>query len=155
MATRGKNDRRTRSRRYTDRRAVRTRRRRGDQIESSVLSVSGMWLLIGTKFADALTTGIGLLYVSRIYEQNPVARLMFTQFGTVTGLLLSSVVLIATIGVVTEVGAIKLQVRFGYRHIAPVVRVLGYGIPSVLFAAVAMYNTKLILQGFSLTDLLL
>jgi ABC-type dipeptide/oligopeptide/nickel transport system permease component len=112
-----------------------------------VLSVSGMCLLLATKFADALTTGIGLAYVPGIYESNPVVRPVFEEVGVTDGLLFSSFAIVAGIVAVTEIAAIAIARRRREGHLAPVVRAVGYGIPSLLFAAVAVRNAAVLLEA--------
>lgn len=113
----------------------------------SVLSLSGMILLTVTKLLDALTTGLGLLYVPGVYEANPLISPVFHHVGTVTGLLIASFVLIITITLTTEASSILISVRRQDGHLAPVVRVVGYGIPSVLFATISVYNVNILVAG--------
>ena len=113
----------------------------------SVLSLSGMILLTVTKMLDAFTTGLGLLYVPGVYEANPLIAPIFHQVGTVTGLLIASFVLVIAITVITEASSILVSVRRQDGHLAPVVRVAGYGIPSVLFATISVYNVNILIAG--------
>lgn len=115
--------------------------------ERSALSVSGVFLLTATKFADALTTGFGLRYVPGIYEANPLANAAFHRIGIVEGLLWSSFVVVVAITLLTEIAAIAVAARRPDGHLAPVVRIVGYGIPALLFAVVAVYNTTLLIAG--------
>ncbi|GAB7092768.1 hypothetical protein JCM18237_30390 [Halorubrum luteum] len=115
--------------------------------ERSALSVSGIFLLTATKFTDALTTGFGLRYVPGIYEANPLANAAFHRIGIVEGLLWSSFVVVVAITLLTEIAAIAVAARRPDGHLAPVVRIVGYGIPALLFAVVAVYNTTLLIAG--------
>lgn len=115
--------------------------------ERSALSISGIALLSATKFADALTTGIGLRYVPAVYEANPIADLAFRRFGLADGLLWGSFVVIVTITLLTEIAAISVAARRPDGHLAPVVRIVGYGIPALAFAAVSVHNVSVIVAG--------
>lgn len=103
---------------------------------------------------DAITTGIGLKYVPGIYEANPIADAAFRRLGIVDGLVWGSFVVIVTIMVVTEVAAIAVATRRPDSHFAPLVRVIGYGIPTVIFSAIAVYNAQLLLAGLDAAALL-
>lgn len=121
----------------------------------SVLSLGGLALLTATKFADALTTGIGLTFIPGIYEANPLVDLVFQEIGLVWGLILNSFLIILVIMIITEVGSIVISVRRRDGHLAPFVRIVGYGIPSVVFAAIALYNVQVLLTGLRHTDWLI
>ena len=122
--------------------------------ERSALSVSGLVLLAAAKAMDALTTGVGLRYVPGIYEANPIADAAFRRLGIVDGLVWSSFVVIVAIALITEVAAIAVAARRPDGHLAPLVRVVGYGIPAVLFGAIAVYNAQLLLAGLDAAALL-
>ncbi|CDK39287.1 hypothetical protein [Halorubrum sp. AJ67] len=111
------------------------------------LSVSGMAVLLATKFADALTTGVGLAYVPAVYEVNPIARPVFEGLGITDGLLFSSIAVIVVIVTVTEIAALAIARRRRDGHLAPVVRAVGYGLPSLLFAAVAVRNAAVLVEA--------
>lgn len=117
-----------------------------DRFGRSVLSVSGIMLLTVTKLLDALTTGIGLLLLPDIYEANPLARFAFHQTGVVVGLAAASTAVIAVILVVVETCSILVSVRRWDGHLAPVVRLVGYGLPSLLFAVIAVHNVGVLLS---------
>ena len=116
--------------------------------------MSGVALLTATKAADAATTGIGLVYVPGIYEANTVVAHLLHQTGVVTGLLVTSVAVIAVIALVTEAASIFVCARRTDAHLASVVRLVGYGVPSVLFAAVSMYNVTKLVAGIEAAKLL-
>ena len=103
---------------------------------------------------DALTTGVGLRYVPGIYEANPIADAAFRRLGIGDGLVWSSFVVIVAIALITEVAAIAVAARRPDGHLAPLVRVVGYGIPAVLFGAIAVYNAQLLLAGLDAAALL-
>lgn len=117
------------------------------RFERSALSVSGLVLLTATKFTDALTTGFGLQYVPGIYEANPLVDSVFHRIGVVDGLVWSSFVVIAAITLLTETAAVAVSARRRDGHLAPIVRIVGYGIPSLCFAAVSVYNVSILLAG--------
>lgn len=119
-----------------------------------VLSLSGMFLLLTTKFADALTTGVALGYVPEIYERNPIAWYAFDTLGIARGLLVGSFVIVVGITVVTETASMAIAVRRRDRHLTPLVRAVGYGLPSLVFAAVAIHNVTVILEGLEVAGIL-
>ena len=122
--------------------------------ERSALSISGVFLLTATKFTDALTTGFGLRYVPGIYEANPIAHAAFQHLGVVEGLLWSSFVIVVAITLLTEISATAVATRRPDGHLAPVVRLVGYGIPALIFALVSVYNAHILLAGFDIAVLL-
>lgn len=140
------------------RRYERSRRAVGSQrlgnARRSLFSVSGIALLTATKAADAATTGIGLVYVPGIYEANTVVALLLHRMGVATGLLVASFAVIAVIALVTEVASIAVCARRADAHLASVVRLVGYGVPSALFAAVSMYNVTKLVAGIEAAKLL-
>ncbi|TKX73138.1 hypothetical protein EXE46_14715 [Halorubrum sp. GN11_10-6_MGM] len=106
-----------------------------------------MCLLLATKFADALTTGIGLTYVPGVHESNPVVAPIFKEVGVTEGLLFGSFAIVVGIVAVTEIGALVIARRRRNGHLAPVVRAVGYGLPSLLFAFVAVRNAAVLLEA--------
>lgn len=120
----------------------------------STLSVSGLALLTVTKLLDALTTGIGLLYFSNVYEANPLVAFLFHETGVALGLMVASFIIVVTITLVVEVSSILTSVRRQDGHLAPVVRFVGYGIPSALFAIVSVHNASVLLSGFQMGGVL-
>ena len=119
----------------------------------SMLSLSGMTLLSVTKLLDALTTGLGLVYIPGVYEANPLIAPILHQVGIVTGLTLASFVLVISITLITEVSSILVSIRRQDGHLAPIVRFVGYGVPSVLFATISVYNASVLYSGFQLGTL--
>lgn len=113
----------------------------------SLLSVSGIALLTATKAADAATTAVGLVYVPGIYEANTLIAFLLHRVGVATGLLVSSFAVIVVIALITEIASITVCARRTDAHLATVVRLVGYGIPSVLFAAVSVYNVTKLVTG--------
>lgn len=105
------------------------------------------------KFADALTTGIGLTFFPGVYEANPVVDAVLTELGVTFGLVVSSVVIILGIMILTELAAIWVSLRRQDGHLAPVVRLTGYGIPAVVFALVSVYNVHVLLSGIDAAGL--
>jgi hypothetical protein len=118
-----------------------------DRFGRSVLSVSGMAVLTVTKLLDALTTGVGLLHLPGVYEANPLVASVLHETGVVIGLAVASVAIIAGITLVVESCSILVSVRRRDGHLAPVVRFVGYGLPSVIFAAISVHNASVLLSG--------
>ncbi|GAB7010346.1 hypothetical protein JCM31271_22890 [Halorubrum trueperi] len=110
-------------------------------------------MLTATKMADALTTGVGLRFVPAVYEANPVVDSLLSRVGIVTGLLVSSFAIVVAITVITEVASIAVSMRRRDGHLAPIVRLTGYGIPSALFAVVAVYNATIVVAGLRAVEL--
>lgn len=117
----------------------------------AVFSLSGLLLLTAAKAADAVTTGIGLLYVPNIYEANPIVQTVFERTGVVEGLLVSSFAVVAGIVLVTEVASLAVAQRRRDGYLAPIVRLTGYGLPTMLFAAVALRNVDVLLRALRVT----
>ncbi len=109
--------------------------------------MSGLALLTVTKLSDALTTGIGLLHLPGVYEANPIVASLFREVGVVIGLAVASAAIIAGVTLVVEIGSVLVSVRRRDGHLAPVVRLVGYGLPSVCFAIVSVHNASVLLAG--------
>ena len=122
-----------------------------DWFGRSVLSVSGLALLTVTKLLDALTTGVGLLYLPSVYEANPFIESMLHEMGIVAGLVVASAAVIAGITLVVESCSVLVSTRRRDGHLAPIVRFVGYGPPSVLFAAVSVHNASVLLSGVQMS----
>ncbi|MUW14253.1 hypothetical protein GJ633_05960 [Halorubrum sp. CBA1125] len=150
MGSRPQTDDRTRTGAHTDsqRRGRRSRPgRRSGWFGRSALSISGIALLTATKAADALTTGLGLAYVPGVYEANPMVRVVFERMGITEGLVVSSFVIVAGIVLITELASVGVAKRRPDGHFAPLVRLVGYGLPSMVFAAVALRNAGVLVAG--------
>ncbi len=119
----------------------------------SVLCLSGIALLTATKLADALTTGVGLRFVPAVYEANPVASAVMARVGVDTGLIVSSFGIVVGITVITEAAAVAVSLRRRDGHLAPLVRLAGYGLPSAVFAVVSVYNATVIVAGLRTAEL--
>ncbi|QKG91992.1 hypothetical protein EXE44_13820 [Halorubrum sp. SS7] len=115
--------------------------------------MSGIALLTATKAADAATTAVGLAYVPGVYEANTAVAFLVQQTGVATGLLVTSFAVVIAITLVTEVASITVCARRSDAHLAAVIRLVGYGLPSVLFAAVSMYNVTKLLAGIEAAQL--
>lgn len=116
----------------------------------STLSVSGLALLTVTKLSDALTTGIGLLHLPGVYEANPIVASLFREVGVVIGLAVASTAIIAGVTLVVEISSVLVSVRRRDGHLAPVVRLVGYGVPSVCFATVSIHNAGVLVSGLQM-----
>lgn len=119
-----------------------------------MLSISGIVVLTATKFADALTTVVGVRYIPGVYEANPVVDAVLHEVGVGYGLLVSSVVVIVAIALITEASALTIAVRRRDGHLAPIVRAVGYGLPSIGFTLISLYNVQILLQGIELGGVL-
>lgn len=103
------------------------------------------WILalVASKASDLVTTLLGLLLVDGLTERNPVAGVVFDQFGVVGLWTLSAVVLVAVIAVV-ERGASVLERHDETALGAHTVYFLGYLPLITLFSSVALYNAVLL-----------
>lgn len=97
------------------------------------------------KLADVVTTIVGLVFFGAI-EGNPVGRSLIAHFGLVPGLVLGSAALVLFIVLVTEWGATAAQLAETDPLWPPRVRLIGYGLPVLLFTGAAVYNVALILS---------
>ncbi|ELZ47777.1 hypothetical protein C463_02136 [Halorubrum californiense DSM 19288] len=79
--------------------------------------------------------------------------LLLHKLGVTTGLLVSSFVVVVVITLVTEAASITLCARREDAHFASVVRLVGYVVPSALFAVVAVYNVTKLLAGIEAAQL--
>lgn len=108
-------------------------------------SAIGAAALGSAKLADVVTTVVGLVFFGAI-EANPVGRSLIAHLGLVPGLVLGSVVVVVFIVAVTERGVAAVR-RTETDPVWPsLVRSVGYGVPTLLFAGVAVYNAALILS---------
>lgn len=106
----------------------------------------GVVLLAGTKAADAVTTAVGLSYLSGIVELNPVANAVFAGNGTLTGLILLSFATVLFGVLSAELLAVELRRRLELYRPALVVQATIYGSLAALFGAVAVHNAVLLIQ---------
>lgn len=113
----------------------------------SAVSLSGMALLTVTKGLDAVTTGVGLLYIPKVYEANVLASAVLREVGVVTGLVIMSFVIVTGITLVTEIASISVCTRRLDGHLTPLVRIVGYGAPSLLFTVVSIHNVAILFAG--------
>jgi len=80
-------------------------------------------------------------------RRTPLADTAFQRLGVIEGLIWSSFVVVVAIALITEAAAIAVATRRSDGHLAVMVRVVGYGIPALIFAAVAIYNVQVLLAG--------
>lgn len=109
------------------------------------------WSPIGTaalgsaKLADVVTTIVGLAFFGAI-EANPVGRSLIAHLGLVPGLVLGGLAVVVFIALVTERGVAATRLAQTDPVWPPLVRSVGYGVPTLLFTGVAAYNAALILS---------
>ncbi|WP_256300929.1 hypothetical protein [Haloarchaeobius salinus] len=98
------------------------------------------------KSLDAGTTFVGLSFFERIEELNPVVRAGFEAVGVLPALVWFSVASVLLVTVATETGVLLCR-----RHDRPatLVRVVGYGFPTVTATAAATHNGLLIVRCWS------
>lgn len=110
---------------------------------------SRVWvvLLVVGKGLDAATTAFGLLVVPGFVEANPFAASVFDSLGVATGLLVLSVLTVATVALATELGAWYLNRKEGAPGWGPTAtRILGYVPLSIVFVFAALHNAGLIVR---------
>ena len=90
---------------------------------------------------------VGLAYVPGVYELNPVIAPVFAEIGLIYGLIVSSFAVVVAIVTVTEAAALVVARRRRDGYLAPLVRAVGYGLPSLCFAVVAVHNAAVLLAG--------
>lgn len=109
------------------------------------LPAAGPGTLLGTKALDAATTWYALRHVPAAYELNPIAARAFAALGVEAGLLLLSLCTVLAVVTAVESGAYLLGTRTaasdGTRRVLVSV---GYVGPSALFAAIAVYNCRVL-----------
>lgn len=104
----------------------------------------GVLALAGAKLADAATTAVALTFLPLV-EFNPLVRTLIAHVGILPGVLIGSGLAIGVITLVTETGVHACSRLSPERRGAARVRYVGYGLPTALFAAAAVYNLALIL----------
>ena len=108
---------------------------------------AGIGGLVMTKFLDAGTTAVGLLYVPGFVEANPFPAGVFEALGVGTGLLVLSLLTVALVTLVTEAGARYLEGHDESPDWGPTAtRFVGYVPISIVFGAAALHNAGLILR---------
>ena len=105
----------------------------------------GIACLSLTKALDATTTALGLALVPGIAEANPFAAALFSAVGVIPGVALGSLLVLAFVVGVTEIGVAWLRRQSDAPGWAPTaVRVVGYVPLSLLFVVVAIHNAMLL-----------
>lgn len=98
-----------------------------------------------------MTTAVGLLFVPAVAEANPLLRRLVGLVGVVPGVLLGTVAVLATVVLVTEAGVLVCRrldsesPRWGR-----LVRTVGYGPLTAVFAIAALNNLVFIVRGLLL-----
>ena len=102
-------------------------------------------LLAATKLADAATTYAGLELASGVREANPFVAGLVHAHGTLPALAVVTVAVVCVIGAVTELGVVAID-RFtdATRETQLALRLVGYGLPSVLHVALAARNAAVL-----------
>jgi hypothetical protein len=109
------------------------------------LPAAGPGALLGTKTLDAATTWYALRHVPAAYERNPIAARAFTALGVEAGLLLLSLCTVLGVVAAVESGAHLLRTRTtAPGEVRRILVSVGYVGPSVLFAAIALYNCRVL-----------
>ena len=100
--------------------------------------------MIATKAADIVTTAVGMRYIPRIVEANPVADRLFVEMGLFTGLTLVGFASVVFAVCAAELFGIEVRRRFGLPKTALCAQAAIYLTLSLLFGLVAGHNAILI-----------
>lgn len=108
----------------------------------------GFALLCLTKLGDVTSTALGLAMTSSLTERNQLMRGLMVDHGTLAALVASTAAALILTALVTE------GVLAGLRRVTTLspryriaFRLVGYGVPAVLNAAVTAHNVRLIVQA--------
>jgi hypothetical protein len=100
-----------------------------------------------TSTLDAASTVVGLALAPVLAETNPFARALFATHGVLPTVVLVSIVVVATVVVATELGVWTVrECTESGRFMGRVVRVVGYGTPSVASLYAATNNVALVVE---------
>lgn len=101
--------------------------------------------LAASKLADAATTLVGLHASEHVHEANPVVAAAIAAHGATTAVLATTVAVVAVIAAVTEATVAGLA-RYGDPTPAALdaVRLVGYGLPTVVHVVVAAQNVVVV-----------
>lgn len=106
------------------------------------------WGVLGvtaTKGLDGITTMVGLAAAPWIVEQNVFVASVMDAIGVAPALLLISIATIATIVLVSETAVLLSQRSTSHEMPRPgVIRLVGYGLPSLIHVGIASYNLSVI-----------
>lgn len=102
-------------------------------------------VLGATKLADAATTYAGLELVAGVREANPLVADLVHAYGTLPALAAITVAVVCVIGAVTELAVVAVD-RFAdaARETQLALRLVGYGLPSVIHVALAARNAAVL-----------
>lgn len=105
-------------------------------------------VLAATKFADVATTLVGIQGASHVREANPLVADAITAVGAPTALLAFWLAAVGIIVAVTE-AAVTMLSRLDDTPpgAATKVRLVGYGLPSIVHVLVAAQNTVVLLSA--------
>jgi hypothetical protein len=104
---------------------------------------AGLLVLAGTKSLDLVTTLVGLRASPHIVEANGLVAGAMAALGVAPALLVLSALTVATITGATELAAVLTR-RSETTPSSGVVRIVGYGVPSLFHVGVAIHNTTVI-----------
>lgn len=100
--------------------------------------------LVVAKAGDAITTVVGLVFVPGLVETNPALGLAIDEVGVLLGVTLGTALSVAVVVAVTEAGSAAVRWLGEDDWAPPLVRVVGYYPPAVVFGAAAANNAALI-----------
>jgi ABC-type dipeptide/oligopeptide/nickel transport system permease component len=107
----------------------------------------GVAAVATTSALDAASTVLGLALAPVLVESNPVARAFFAKYGVLLTVVVVSVGLVATVLVATELGVWAIRERTTRGSFAGrVVRIVGYGTPSLVSLYAATNNVVLVVE---------
>lgn len=105
----------------------------------------GVFGVTATKGLDGITTMVGLAAAPWIVERNLFVASVMDTIGVAPALLLIGLTVIAAIVLATEM-AVHLSLRSMDPEILPpgAIRLVGYGLPSLIHLSIASYNLSII-----------
>lgn len=111
----------------------------------------GLAAFAATAALDAASTVAGLSLAPVLVETNPIARALFSHFGVVLTVVVVSAIAGLVVFAVTElaVRVVRANARRS-RSVERIVRVIGYGTPSVVSLVVAINNLALLAKHATL-----
>lgn len=116
-----------------------------DHSRFRLTATEGVLAVAVTTSLDAISTVVGLSLVPRLVERNPLARGLFDAVGLLAGIVVASVVAIVVVAAVTESAVHYLETRRADDgNLGIPVRLLGYGVPSIVSLSTALHNVALV-----------
>ncbi|WP_227133036.1 hypothetical protein [Halorubellus salinus] len=110
-------------------------------------ALQGVLAVATTSTLDAASTVVGLSLAPVLVESNPLARALFAEYGVLQSVVVISVLLAVVVVGVTE-AAVRVLAGRTHRPVlaGSVVRLVGYGTPSLVSLYAATNNVVLLVE---------